>query len=195
MNDNDNPKPARGERLAATRSASDVQFSEDLEGILCRLTGIAWPPGPLIMSGRTLSASRAERARLPIGPLKRMTKLVGIASLRHIFQVGDPKSSEFFRLLVRLRLDVEYPHGNHFKEEDRYRTLISFGNYVVEARKAGHPHQPSYLMAASKCKMAKSQRQLERIYSEFRQLCIEISRVPHPLEPFGFLPQFMLDDL
>jgi hypothetical protein len=113
-----------------------------------------------------------------------------------VFEIGSPKSREFFRADVRPRLDKEFEGGNKFKEADDECDLIKFGNCVIEFRKRTDTNEEAYKLAADHVKLkSDSKRSFERTYARFKKLCRKLGRVPHVMEDLGVPPQFTLADL
>ena len=162
-------KRRRQRRLAMPRNDDDRLFNSDLLSILTRIGGM-------------------ENSFL--------ARQIGIRNLRKVFEIGSPKSREFFRADVRPRLDKEFEGGNKFKEADDECDLIKFGNCVIEFRKRTDTNEEAYKLAADHVKLkSDSKRSFERTYARFKKLCRKLGRVPHVMEDLGVPPQFTLADL
>lgn len=185
-------------RLVRPRNQDDEFFDSDLKAILGRLADPDWPPKPLLYGSKSLS----ELRRIPFAPLRRMAERIGIRNLRRIFDLSEPKGENFFRLIVRLRLDVEFTTYNRFKaNDDRHQTIL-FGNKVLQEfrrqkarglrRNVGKAQESAARVVGLK---AGTPRSFQREYRKFCIICREEGRVPSPLEAIGLPPEFDLEDL
>lgn len=174
------------------------QFRRDFALLAHAMNEQDWqkPPkphrNPLLPPYRTHPLPR----RLPFGPLKRMAKLIGPEALRYVFDLGSETSSEFFRLVLRPRLDKEYPKGNEFKRYRHQANIVRFGNAVLSfEHDAGFSRSEALEAAAQAVGVPGSLRTLERYLREFRDHCLTCGYVPHPQQELGVFPQFSLGDL
>jgi hypothetical protein len=133
---------------------------------------------------------------LPRGPLKRMAKLIGFGPLRFLLNVGSDRFRTDYRIVLRPRLDKEYPRGNHFKKHRDQSDLIWFGNTVLGLKRESVLIKDKALeSAALQLGQSASLRTLQRRYQAFRLHCQELGYVPSPSEWNGRPPQFSLADL
>jgi len=174
------------------------QFRRDFALLAHAMNELDWqkPPkpyrNPLLPPYRTHPLPR----RLPIGPLKRMAKLIGPEALRYVLDLGSETGSEFFRLILRPRLDKEYPEGNEFKRYRHHANIVRLGNAVLSFERAARVSRSEALEAAAQAVgVTGSLRTLERYFREFREHCLNCGYVPHPQQELGALPQFSLCDL
>jgi hypothetical protein len=175
-----------------------MQFRSDFRALAHALIDPDWhkPPRPHGIATLPPFRAHAHPRRLPFGPLRRMTRLLGSPALRYVFAVGSDEGADFYRLELRPRQDKEFRRGNHYKRYEREARLIRFGNAVLERERIGGTKRGEALdSSAVELGIAASTRSLERYFRQFRLLCQRLGYVPTSLGWMEGLPRFALLDL
>jgi hypothetical protein len=141
-------------------------------------------------------ARRKGGIALPFGPLRRMARRLGLTSLRFLISAGSPKGKSAFRMIIRHRLDSEFASKNHHKDFAERALLIEFGNLVLGTEQSESASRSEALSrAAERLRINRSERSLERWFSEFVAMAEALGYVPPPFEWAGSKPKFTLADL
>jgi hypothetical protein len=174
------------------------QFRSDFQAIAHAITDPDWHKTPkphdiaIFPPFRTKDLPR----RLPFGPLMRMARLLGLPALRYVFAVSADQGTDFYRLVIRPRLDKEFRRGNHYKRHDQEAKLVRFGNAVLERELFGEAKRSEAMEAAAiELGIVASARSHERYFHQFRMLCEQLGYIPSSNDWMGRPPRFALADL